>query len=99
MMSLPTPESTSATWASMAIETTNISIRNELANSSEPKLSTTFPVTECELFDADYKIIPGCVCALAFLLGIMFCFFGKCVFLIVIKVLIILRGLIKVHIT
>lgn len=56
--------------------TTNASVSSELFNYTFQTATTVFQASECDNFDADYGIISGCVCALAFALGIMFCFFG-----------------------
>ena len=74
------------TWISTVEEedviavTANASVTSVFENLTIPiptVVATSLPISECEKFNADYGIVSGSVCALALLLGIIFCFFGR----------------------
>lgn len=69
-----------ASWTTTdesTVITTGLTVIDEQTNvTAQTVLSTTTQISECETFRADYGIISGCVCTLALVFGVIFCFFG-----------------------
>ena len=50
---------------------------NEQLNWTGLTTLPTYTASDCDTFIADYGIISGSICAVAVILGVMFCFFGE----------------------
>jgi hypothetical protein len=69
----------SARWTTAdepVLITTDSTVIDGHANATTQTVLSTTHISECETFRADYGIVSGCVCALALVLGVIFCFFG-----------------------